>query len=58
MPEIEHGTVIPTEVVDSYDQNLIEFPGTWTTDLRVCLEAHAPRPATVLAVTLALKATG
>lgn len=52
MPLIENGTAIGTATETSYDENLIEFPGTWSTDLRVCLQAQAPRPCTVLAVTL------
>ena len=56
MPLIEDGTTIGTGTQADYDQNLIEFPGTWTTDLRVCLQAVAPRPVTVLAVTLDLVA--
>lgn len=51
MPEIENGTDVTDEVRADYDENPIEFPGTWTTDLRVCLVAQAPRPATVLAIT-------
>jgi hypothetical protein len=51
MPEIEAGTNVTDEVRPDYDENLIEFPGTWTTDLRICLQGQAPRPATVLALT-------
>jgi hypothetical protein len=36
---------------------VIEFPGTWTTDARVCLQAQAPRPATVVAVTIDMTQT-
>lgn len=52
MPLIEDGAEIGTSTQANYDQNTIEFPGHWTTDLRVCLLAQAPRPVTVLAVTL------
>lgn len=51
MPEIEDGTLSGPDVRTAYDENLIEFPGTWTTDLRICLQAQAPRPCSVLAVT-------
>lgn len=51
MPMIEDGTLVTQEVSADYDQNYIEFPGTWTTDLRICIVAQAPRPATVSAVT-------
>lgn len=51
MPEIEDGAIVTEEVPDDLDQNLIEFPGTWTTDMRVCLVGAAPRPATVMSIT-------
>jgi hypothetical protein len=56
MPLIEDGYEIGTATQASFDQNMIEFPGHWTTDLRVCLQAQAPRPCTVLAFTIDLKA--
>lgn len=52
MPGIEHGAPVGTAVHTDYDENTIEFPGIWTTDMRVCLQAQAPRPATVLGVTI------
>lgn len=52
MPAMENGTAVTTEVSETYDENLIEFPGKWTTDLRINIVAQAPRPATVMAVTL------
>lgn len=51
MPLIEEGTLVTEEVAEEYDQNFIEFPGTWTTDLRICIVGQAPRPATVMAIT-------
>lgn len=51
MPAIEQGTDVGTAVRTTYDENLVEFPGTWDTDLRVCLQSQAPRPATILALT-------
>jgi len=52
MPQIENGTAVTQEVEADYDENLIEFPGTWTTDMRVCVVGTAPRPATVMAITI------
>ncbi len=52
MPLIEDGTLIGTATETDYDQNLIEFPGEWTTDMRVCLQGQAPRPCTVVAITM------
>ena len=50
MPQMESGTDV-ADYEATYDENLIEFPGTWTTDLRICLQAQAPRPVTVMALT-------
>jgi hypothetical protein len=52
MPEIEQGTLITEGTSATYDEPMIEFPGTWTTDLHVCLQAQSPRPCTVLAATV------
>ena len=54
-PQIEAGTGVGTGVTTDYDENLIEFPGQWTTDARICLLAQAPRPATVMAATMILQ---
>lgn len=53
-PQIEAGTGVGTAMLTSYDENLIEFPGEWTTDARVCLQAQAPRPCTVMAITMSM----
>lgn len=58
MPMIEDGAPVTDEVSEEYDQNLIEFPGTWTTDSRVCIVGSAPRPATVMAVSFAIEQNG
>jgi hypothetical protein len=53
MPDIEDGTSVDTDAVwDDYDQDMIEFPGRWDTDNRLCLKAAAPRPVTVLAAVI------
>ncbi|QGY29765.1 hypothetical protein [Pantoea cypripedii] len=47
----------PTEsnkVWDSYDHDSFEFDGSWDTDSRICLEASAPRPVTVLAAVVSI----
>lgn len=50
MPEIEAGTTVdPNAVREDYDEQEIEFDGTWLTDLTLCLKAQAPRPVTVMA---------
>lgn len=55
MPAIEQGTTL-SGVQTSYDNEMIPFPGTWTTDLRLCLQAQSPRPVTVLGVSAELVA--
>lgn len=52
LPEIEQGAVVGPEMRADYDEDTIIFPGEWNTDSRICLQAQAPRPATILAVTL------
>jgi len=52
MPLIEDGELVTAEVAADYDNDPIEFPGAWGDDLRICLLAQAPRPATVMAVAL------
>jgi hypothetical protein len=53
LPDIEDGAVVGSDAVwDDYDQDMIEFPGRWDTDNRLCLKAAAPRPATVLAAVI------
>ena len=44
------GTAVDVDTVYSaFDEEPFIFPGTWSTDSRVCLEANAPRPVTILA---------
>lgn len=50
LPSYEDGYTVAADTVHTdYDTDTIVFPGTWTTDARLCLQAKAPRPATVLA---------
>ena len=44
------GTPVATDTVyTAFDEEPFIFPGKWSTDSRICLEANAPRPVTVLA---------
>lgn len=52
MPLMERGASVTEEVSTDYDEEPIPFPGKFTTNARVCLVAQAPRPATVLALTV------
>lgn len=55
-PEMDGGAVVDPDNIDTnYDGDMIQFPSTWATDLRVCLKAQAPRPCTVLAVKLVIE---
>jgi hypothetical protein len=54
----EHAAVGENHVHESYDQRMLEFDGDWDTDSRFCLQATAPRPATVLAVSVSMTTTG
>jgi hypothetical protein len=47
--------VDPDNIDTDYDGDLIQFPSSWATDLRLCLKAQAPRPCTVLAVKLVVE---
>lgn len=50
MPTVEDGAVVdPNSIWDEYDKGPIPFPGGWNPDSRVCLQAQAPRPCTVMA---------
>ncbi len=39
----------------SYDDDGFAFPGEWDTDARLCLEASAPRPVTIMAISLLME---
>ena len=59
LPPIEDARhVAPTETWDMYDKNVISFHGYWDTDSRVCLQAAAPLPVTVLGMTISITTIG
>jgi hypothetical protein len=50
LPRVKDGTSIAEDTVHSaFDESPFEFEGTWDSDSRLCLQATAPRPCTVLA---------
>jgi hypothetical protein len=53
MPLIEDSEVVGSDTRTAYDEELIEFPGEWSSDARLCIQAASPRPVTVLAAVLA-----
>ena len=55
MPATEKWDDVDTDAVWSrYDEEMIEFHGDWSTDSRLCLEANAPRPCTLLSIMIAM----
>ncbi|HQU17303.1 MAG TPA: hypothetical protein PLO69_14575 [Gammaproteobacteria bacterium] len=48
----EGAAVNPNVIYATYDEVAMSFPGTWSTDARLCMKAKAPRPCTVLAVVI------
>jgi hypothetical protein len=53
MPGMEGSKAIDQNAMRTdYDTPALVFPGTWTTDMRVCIRAVAPRPATIIAITV------
>ena len=56
LPQVKGGAVVTADTVHtSYDVDAQEFPGTWDTDARLCLEANAPRPCTVLGAVIGIE---
>ena len=55
LPQTVDGTTVTTDTVHTFfDQPMVTFPGESTTNARLCLEANAPRCATVAAAVLGL----
>lgn len=53
LPLMYQGTAVdPDRVYASYDEESQEFPGKWDVDARICLRATAPKPCTILAMTI------
>lgn len=55
LPGMEDGVAVDADHVwESYDKGMVEFPGEWSSDNRLCLVARAPRPCTVLGAVLSI----
>ena len=54
MPEVVSGKVQTAGVYDYYNQPMSSFAGSWDVDSRLCLQAQAPRPCTLLAVDMTI----
>ncbi len=56
LPLVEAGQATPAGTVWSqYDEPMVEVPGSWNTDARLCLLAQAPTPCTVGALVIGLE---
>src|SRR5262249_46525217 len=59
LPQIEGGDVVDQSAVWSeYDEPMIEVPGEWDTDARLCLLGQAPFPCKVGAAIVAVRTNG
>ena len=47
-----------TTVYESYDEQSQVFPGKWDVDARLCLQAAAPRPCNITAITISGQVSG
>jgi hypothetical protein len=55
LPLIEEHTETPANTIWSeFDTPMIEFPGEWHADSRLCLHAESPRPCTVVACAIGI----
>lgn len=53
LPLVEAGTTVTEGTIwTEYDYDAFTVNGTWSTDARICLKAVAPRPCTVLGISL------
>ena len=56
LPGVEAGADVDDDYVwEHYDEDRMPLNGDWSTDSRLCLESNAPKPATILAVTLTME---
>ena len=56
LPQMEAGKPVATDYIwTAYDAPAFEFNGEWTTDARICLQAVAPRPCTVLGIVMGVE---
>lgn len=57
LPTVEKwADVDPNDMRLAYDEERFPFHGEWDTDSRICLEAAAPRPVTLMAVLIDMEA--
>ena len=54
--KMDEAAVTTGTIHSHYDQEPFPFPGSWDSDARLCLQAQAPRPCTILAAIVAMEA--
>lgn len=55
LPLVEEGAIVAADTIHTaYSPDSVEFNGEYTADSHLCLEAAAPRPATVLGVVISM----
>jgi len=55
LPLMEKGALVdPTSIWTAYDAHSLELNGVYDTDARLCLEANAPRPCTLLGLVMSI----
>lgn len=50
----ENATTAASTVWSAYDEPMVEVPGEWNSDVRLCLLAQAPKPCTIGAVVIGM----
>lgn len=59
LPSIERGAPVPANAIrTAYDEQEFPFPGLWDADTRMCIQAQAPRPVTLMAAVVDLEIHG
>ncbi len=59
LPNLDLGDLYdPEEVFTDVDMDVVALNGSWGTDARLCLEANAPRPVTVMSAIAEVEAHG
>ena len=56
LPLVKDGKITASDTVHSaFDEESFSFPGEWSADARLCLQAASPRPVTVIAAVISVE---
>jgi hypothetical protein len=59
LPGVYRGKDVAADTVHTeYDDDIMPMNSDWNTDSRLCLEANAPKPATILAAVISVETNG